>query len=172
MVLNEEPVPIGGNVNGFFSVDSEVAFTGGVLGGLPKVKPTGFPMLPPEVPELVTDEEAPNVNFVLVDGKPNGDGADLSLSKPVLPKRPVVDEDVVAPNPPNGLTIFSALVLPNPPNTLVVEGFSDVLDKPESDGVIVLFFSLSSLRPNSEVVDSPPKKFVVLVEADAPKREL
>lgn len=126
--LNEEPVPNGVNVNGFFSVDSKDAVTGGVLGGLPKVKPTGLPMLPPEVPGLAADEGAPKVNFVPADGKPpNGEGAGLSLSKLVLPKRLVVDEEVGVPNPPNGLVIFSVLVLPNPPKTLIVAGCLDML---------------------------------------------
>ena len=164
--LNGEPVPIGVNVNGFFSADSRDVVTGGVLGGLPKVKPTGLPMLPPEVPVLVADEGVPKANFVPVVGKPpNGDGTGLSLSKLLLPKRLVVDEDVGAPNPPNGLATFSGFVLPNPPNTLVVLGFSNMLDEPERDGVVVLSFSLS---PKS---GDPPNKFVVLVEVDALKKD-
>lgn len=154
------------NVNSLFSVDSEDVVTGGVLGGLPKVKPTGFPMLPPEVPEVVVVDDAPKVNFVPVDGNPpNGDGADLSLSEPVPPKRLVV-EDVEAPNPPNGLVSFSVLVLPGPPNTLVVAGFSEVLGDPKREGVVVLSFSLSSFSPNT--VDVPPNKLVV---EGPPKRD-
>lgn len=91
------------------------------------MKPTGFPMLPPEVPELVGAEDVPNMNFVPVDGNPpNGDGAGLSVSKPVPPKRLAVDEDVDGPNPPNGL-VLSVLVLPNPLKVLVEGSFSDVL---------------------------------------------
>lgn len=94
------------------------------------MKPTGFPMLPPEVPELVGAEDVPNVNFVPVDGNaPNGDGAGLSVSKPVPPKRLAVGGDVEGPNPPNGLA-FSVLVLPNPLKILVAGGFSDVLIEP------------------------------------------
>ena len=154
------------NVNSLFSVESEDVITGGVLGGLPKVKPTGFPMLPPEVPEVVVVDDAPKVNFVPVDGNPpNGDGVDLSLSELVPPKRLVV-EDVEAPNPPNGLVGFSVLALPDPPNTLVVIGFSEVLGDPKREGVVVLSFSLSSFSPNT--VDVPPNKLVV---EDPPKRD-
>ena len=162
MELNAEPVPTGVNVNGFFSVDSEDVVTGGVLGGLPKVKPTGLPMLPPDVPGVLAVEDAPNVNFVPVVGNPpNGDGTGLSLSEPVPPKRLVVDEDVEAPNPPNGLAGFSVLVLPNPLNALVVLSFSEVLDDPKEESVAVFPFSLSSLDPNTEGVDGPPNKPVV-----------
>lgn len=165
--LSGEPVPIGMNVNGFFSVDSEDIETGGILGGLPKVKPTGLPILPPEVPELVA-VEAPKVNFVLVEGNPpNGDGAILSLSKLVPPKGPVVDE-VETPNPPNGLAVFSVLVPPNPLNTFVVAGPSDVLDDPEREEVVILSLSFSVLSPGSKV-DDPPNK-PMLVE-DPPKRD-
>lgn len=172
MELNGEPVPIELNVNDFFSVGSEDAVTGEVLGGPPKVKPTGLPMLPPEVPGLVTDEDAPKVNFVPVDGKPpNGDGAVLSLSKLVLPKRLVVGGDVGTPNPPNGPAAFSVFMFPNPPNTPVVGGFSDALDRPEKGDGVGLSFSSSSLRPNSGVVDGPPNKVVVLVGVDAPRKD-
>lgn len=158
-------------MNGFFSVDSEDVVTGGVLGGLPKVKPTGLPRLPPEVPGVIAVEEAPKVNFVPVAGNPpNGDGMGFSLSELVPPKKLVVDEDVEAPNPPNGLACFSVLVLPNPPNTLVVADFSEVLVDPKRDGVVVLSFSLSSLSPNTEVVEGPPNEFVVEKE-DPPKRD-
>jgi len=163
--LNAGPVPIGVNVNSLFPVDSEDVVTGGVLGGLPKVKPTGLPMLPPEVPEVVVVDDAPKVNFVPVDGNPpNGDGAGLSLSELAPPKR-LVAEDVEAPNPPNGLASFSVLVLPDPPNTLVVAGFSEVLGDPKR-GVVVLSFSLSSFSPNTG--DLPPNKLVV---EDPPKRD-
>ena len=163
---NAEPVPIWVNVNCFFSVDSEGVVTGGVLGGLPKVKPTGLPMLPPEVPEATAVDDAPKTNFVPVDGNPpNGDGVGLSLSELVPPKRLVVE----APNPPNGLASFSVLVLPGPPNILVVTCFSGVLDDPKREGVVVLSFSLSSFSPNVDVVDDPPNKLVV--EEDPPKRD-
>lgn len=160
------------NAKDFFSVDSEGVVTGGVLGGLPKVKPTGFPMLPPEVPGLVVAEDAPKVNFVPVDGNPpNRDVAGLSLSKPVLPKWLVVDEDVGTTNPPNGLATFSVPVVPNPPNTFVVVGFSSGLDDPEKDGVVFLSFSLSSLSPNTEGVDEPPNRLVVVGKEDPPKKD-
>jgi len=168
--LNTEPVPTGVNVNGFFSAGSEDVVTGGVPGGLPKVKPTGLPRLPPEVPGVIVVEDAPKVNFPVDGNPPNGDGVDLSLSKLVPPKRVVVD-DVEAPNPPNGLTGFSVLVLPGPPNTVVVTSFSDVPDDPRRDGVVVLSFSLSSLNPNTEVVDDPPNELVVVEEEDPPKRD-
>jgi hypothetical protein len=170
--LNGEPVPSGVNVNAFFSVDSKDVVTGGVFDGPPNVKPTGFPMLPPEVPGLVTDCDTPKVNLVPVDGKPpNGDGAGLSLSKLVLPKRLVVGGDVEIPNPPNGPAVFSVLVFPNPPNTLVAAGLSDVLDDSKRDEEAVFSFSLSSLRPNPEVVVDTLKKPPVLVEADDPNRD-
>jgi hypothetical protein len=156
------------NVNVFFSVDSEGVITGGVLGGLPKVKPTGLPRLPPEVPGVVVAEDAPKVNFVPVDGNPPK--VDLSLSELVTPKIPVVEEGEV-PNPPNGLVSFSVPVLPNPPNTLVVADISEVLDDPKRDGLVDFSFSLSSLSPNAEVVEGPPNKFVVVEEEDAPKRD-
>jgi len=156
------------NVNCLFSPDSDVV-TGGVLGGLPKVKPTGLPMLPPEVPGMVVVDDAPKVNFVPVDGNPpNGDGVGLSLSELEPPKRVVV-EDVEAPNPPNGLASFSVLVLPGPPNTLVVAGFSEVLDDPKIKGVAILSFSLSSFSPNTDVVDDPPN--ILVVVEDPPKRD-
>ena len=140
------------------------------MGGLPKVKPTGLPMLPPEVPGVVVTEDVPKVNFAPVGGNPpngEGDGVGLSLSGPVLPKM-LVAEDV--PNPPKGLVSFSVLVLPNPPNTLVVADFSEVPYDPKGDGAVVLSFSLSSLSPNTEVADGPPKTFVV-EEEDPPKRD-
>lgn len=171
MELNAKPVPIGVNVKGFLSADSEEVVTGGVLGGLPKVKPTGLPRLPPEVAGVVVADDAPNVNFVPVDGNPpngEGDGAGLSLSEPAPPKILVV-EDVEVPNPPNGLVSFSVLVLPNPPNTLVVLDISEVLYDPKGEGTVVLSFSLSSLSPNTEAVDDPPNKFVE--EEDPPKRD-
>lgn len=169
MELNGEPVLIGVNANGFFSVDSKDEISGGSLCEAPKVKPTGLPMLPPEVPGVVTDEDAPKLNFVPVDGKlPNSDGA--GLSKLVLPKILLAGEGEGAPNPPNGLVAFSVLVLPNPLNALVVAGFSDVLDGPERNEVVVVSFSLSSLRPNSDEVDDPLNKFV-LVEVEAPNRD-
>ena len=168
--LNGEPVPIGVNVNGPFTVDSEVV-EGVFLGGLPKVKPTGLPILPPELPGAVVDEDPPKVNFVLVVGNPPNDGGVLSLSELVPPKTPVVDNDVEAPNAPNGLATLSVLVLPNPPNTLVAAGLSDVFDDPKRGGVLVLSFSLSSLSPNTEVVDDPRKKFVVVEEEGPPKRD-
>jgi len=158
-------------VNDFFSVDSEGVVTGGVLGGLPKVKPTGLPMLPPEVPVVVVVEDAPKVNFVPVDGNPNGDGVGLSLSELVPPKGLVVEEDVEAPNPPNGLATFSVLVLPNPPNVLAVPGFSEVLENPKIEGVVILSFSLSSLSPDTEAVDDPPNRLLRVEEEDPPKRD-
>ena len=164
--LNAEPVPTGVNVNGFFSVDSEGVVTGGVFGGLPKVKPTGLPMLPPEVPEVVGVEDAPKVNFAPVDENPNEDRAGLSLSGLVPPKRLVVD--VEAPNPPNGLATFSVLVLPNPPNALVVAGFSKVLGDSKE---VVLSFPLSSVSPDTEVVDDPPNMLVAVEEEEPPKKD-
>ena len=158
------------NVKGFFSVDSEDVVTGGVLGGLPKVNPTGLPRLPPEVPGVVVAEDAPKVNFAPVGGNPpNGEGVvvGLSLSEPAPPKGFVVEEDVEAPNPPNGLAGFSVLVFPNPLKTLFV---AEVPDDPKGEGVLVLSFSLSSLSPNTEVVD-PPNKFVVVEEEDPPKKD-
>lgn len=116
--LNGEPVLIGVNVSGFFSGGSKDVVTGVILGGLPNVKPTGLPMLPPEDPELVVVVDAPNVKFVPVDGKlVNRDEVVLSLSKLVAPNTVVgaVDEGVVPPNPPNGLDAFSVFVLPRPP---------------------------------------------------------
>jgi len=166
--LNAEPVPTGVNVNGFFSAGSDDVITGGVFGGLPKVKPTGLPRLPPEVPGVVVVEDAPKVNFPVDGNPPNGDGVGLSLSKLAPPKR-LVEEDVEAPNPPNGLIGFSVLVLPNPPNAVVVAGFSDALDVPRRDGVVVLSFSLSSLNLNTEVVDDPPNELTVVEEDDPPK---
>ena len=145
---------------------------GGVLGGLPNVKPTGLPMLPPEVPGVVVAEDAPKVNFDPVDGNPpNGerDGMGLSLSELEPPKIFDVEEGVEVPNPPNGLASFSVLVLPNPPNALVVADFSEVPDDPKRDD-LALSFSLSSLSPNAEVVNDPPNKFVVAEEED-PKRD-
>ena len=173
--LNTEPVLTGVNVKCFFSVDSEDVVTGGVLGGLPKVKPTGLPRLPPEVPGVVVAEDAPKVNFVPVDGNPpNGerDGVGLSLSELPPPKIFVVEEGVEFPNPPNGLAGFSALVLPNPPKTLLVAGFSEVPEDPNGEGAVVLSFSLSSLSPNTEVVDGPPKGFVVVEEEDPGKKDV
>ena len=153
------------NVKGFFSVDSEDVVAGVVFGGLPKVKPTGLPRLPPEVPGVVVAVDPPKVNFAPVDGNPpNGEGVGVGLSELVPPKIPA--EDVGAPNPPNGLAGFSALVLPNPPKTLA---FSEVPDDPKGECVVDLSFSLSSLSPNTEVVDGPPNGFVV-VEEDPPKR--
>lgn len=160
------------NVKGFFSVGSEDAITGGVLGGLPKVKPTGLPRLPPEVPGVVVAEDAPKVNFDPVGGNPpNGErvGVDLSLSELAPLKIFVVEEDAEAPNPPNGLAGLSVLVFPNPPKTLVVVGFSEVPD-PKGEGVVGLSFSFSSLSPNTEVVDGPLNKLVVEEEVP-PKRD-
>ena len=159
------------NVKGFFSVDSEDVVTGGVLGGLPKVKPTGLPRLPPDVPGVVAAEDAPKVNFAPVGwNPPNGERlvVGLSLSELVSPKGFVVEEDVVAPNPPNGLAGFSVLVFPNPPKTL---GAREVPDDPKGDGIVVLSFSLSSLSPNTEVVGGPPNGFVVVEEEGPPKRD-
>lgn len=159
------------NVKGFFSVGSEDVVTGGVLGGLPKVKPTGLPRLPPEVPGVVVAEDAPKVNFDPVGGNPpNGErvGVGLSLSELAPPKIFVVEEDAEAPNPPNEWAGLSALVFPNPPKTLVVAGFSEVPD-PKGEGVAVLSFSLSSLSPNTEVVDGPANGLLVEVEGP-PKR--
>jgi hypothetical protein len=167
--LNAVLVPIGVNVNCLFSVGSGGVVTGGVLGGLPKVKPTGLPMLPPEVPDVAVVDDAPNVNFVPVDGNPNGDGLGLSLSELVPPKWLAV-EDVEVPNPPNGLAGFSAFVLPGPPNTLVVAGLSEVLDDPKREGVVLLSFSLSSFSSNTDVVDDPPNK-LVMVEEDPPNSD-
>lgn len=150
-------------MKGFFSVDSEDVVTGGDLGGLPKVKPTGLPMLPPEVTGAFMAEDAPKVNFVPVVGNPpngEGDEVDLSLSELAPPKILVVG-GVGAPNPPNGLLSFSVLLFPNPPNTLVVD--------PNGGGAVVLFFSLSSLNPNTEGVDGPPNGFVA--EEEDPKRD-
>jgi hypothetical protein len=158
------------NVNCFFSVESEDVGMGGVLGGLPKVKPTGLPRLPPEVPGVVVSVDAPKVNFPVDGNPPNGEGdvVGLSLSELVPPKR--LEEDVEVPNPPNGLGGLSVLVLPNPPNTLVVD-FSEAPDGPKRDGVVLLSFSLSSLNPNAEVFDGPPNKLVVVEEEDPPKRD-
>jgi hypothetical protein len=113
-------------------------------------------------------EDAPKVNFVPVDGNPpNRDvaGLSLSLSKLVLPKWLVVDEGVGAPN---GLATFSVLVVPNPPKTLVVVCFSNGLDDSKRD---VLSLSLSSLDPNTEAVDEPPNRFVVVDEEGPPKND-
>ena len=147
-------------MNDFFSVVSEDVVTGGVLGGLPNVKPTGLPMLPPEVPGVVVVDDPPNVNFVPEDGNPPN-RVGLSLSELIPPKKLVVDEDVEAPNPPNGFAAFSVLAAPDPPNTLVVAALSEVLDDPKK-GVAVFSFSLSSLSPNTEVFEGPPNKFVVV----------
>ena len=157
-------------MNDFFSVVSEDVVMGGVLGGLPKVKPTGLPMLPPEVPGVVVVDDPPKLNFVPEDGNPPN-GLGLSLSELVPPNRLVADEDAEAPNPPNGFTGFSVFVVPDPPNTLVVPVLSEVLDDPKREGVAVFSFSLSSLAPNMEVVDEPPNKLVVLEEEDPPNRE-
>lgn len=171
--LNVEPVPTGVNVNVFFSVESEDVVMGRVLGGLPNVKPTGLPMLPPEVPDVVVVDDPPKVNFVPVDGNPpNGDGVGgFSFSELVPPKKLVVEEDVEGPNPPNEPASFSVLVPPGPPNTLAAAAFSEVFDDPKRKGVVVLPFSLSSLSPNTEAVDGPPNGFVVLEEEDPPKRD-
>lgn len=146
-------------MNVFLSVVSEDVVMGGVLGGLPKVKPTGLPMLPPEVPGVVMVDDPPKLNFVPEDGNPPN-GVGLSLSELVPPKRLLVDEDVELPNPPNGFTGFSVLVVPDPPN-----------GDPKKGGVVVFSFSLSSLTPNTEVVDGPPNKLVMLEVEDPPKRE-
>lgn len=147
-------------MNDFFSVVSEDVVTA-VLGGLPNVKPTGLPMLPPEVPGVVVVDDPPNVNFVPEDGNPPN-RVGLSLSELIPPNRLVVDEDVEAPNPPNGFAAFSVLVAPDPPNTLVVAALSEVLDDPKKEGAVVFSFSLSSLTPNTEAFDGPPNKFVVV----------
>jgi hypothetical protein len=70
-------------------------------------------------------------------------------------------EDVEVPNPPNGLAGFSVLCF-QIHRTLVVAGFSDVPDDPKRDGVVLLSFSLSSLKANTEVVDDPPNELRVV----------
>lgn len=87
----------------------------------------------------------------------------------MLPKRLAVGEDVGAPNPRNSPAPgnFSAN---SPPKRLIATGLLVVLDDPKKDGVVVLSFPSSSLRPNPRVVDGAPNKLPVLVEVGAPKK--